>query len=121
MVFEKCWIFGKHGTFFGFFDVGLEGHQSLFSCLVQQVIHHFQSIDVGLFTKFGATEDPADSAGNLLDDVERVGDQQSSDGGTADDDQLRGLDQDFQVAALHEIAGDDATKNDHNADNRKHS
>jgi hypothetical protein len=121
MVFQECGIFRKDRTFFGFFDVGLQGHQSFFPRLVEQVIHHFQSVDIGLFAKFTATEDAADSAGNLLDDVEGVGDQQSADGGATDDDQFCGLDQDFQVAAFHEIASNDATEHDYDADNRKHS
>ena len=104
-----------------FFHVGFESHESVFAGFVEQVVHHFQSVDVGLLAELGAAEDAADASGDFLDDVQRVADQNCADGGAADDDQFRGLHQDAEVTVLHEVAGDDASEDDHDADDCKHS
>ena len=101
--------------------VGFQRHQSFFARFVQQVVHHLQRVDIGLLAEFRSAEDAADSANDFLDDVQRVRDQNRAERGAADDDQFGGLDQHLQVAVLHQIAGDDATEYNDDADNRKHS
>src|SRR5579863_8442686 len=120
VVFEDGGAFGEHRTFFGLFDVVLKSHQSVFAGLVQQVVHHFQRIDVSLPGVLGAAEDTSDAANNLLEDVQRVGDENGADGGSADGDKFCGLNEHPEVAVLHEVAGDDATEDDDNSNNCKH-
>ena len=121
MILEEGGILGEDGTLLGLFDVGFERHQSVFAGLVEQVVHHFQGVDVGLLAELGAAEDATDSASDFLEDMERIRDEEGADGGAADDDQFRGLDKHPEVAVLHEVAGHDTTEDDDDADNRKHS
>src|SRR5258706_12933017 len=120
MVLENGWRLGEQGTLVRLLDVVLEGHQSIFAGLVEQVIHCLQGIDVGLLFVFGAGENAANSSGNLLEDVEWIGDEDGADGGAADGDKFRGLDQDAEIPVLHQIAGDDAAEDNDNADDREH-
>ena len=69
----------KTGLFCGLFDIGFESHESVFAGLVEQVVHHFQSVDVGLLSELGAAEDSTDAASNLLEDMERIRDEESAD------------------------------------------
>ena len=52
MVLEECGILGKDLTFIGLFDVGLEGHEPVFAGFIEEVVHHFQGVDVGLLSEF---------------------------------------------------------------------
>ncbi len=74
MVFEEGWVLGEDLTFFRLFHVGLEGHEAVFACLVEEVVHHFQRVDVGLLAELRTAKHAADSAYDLLDDVKRIGD-----------------------------------------------
>jgi hypothetical protein len=117
VIFENGGAFGEEGAFIGLLDVVLEGHESIFSGFVEEVVHHFQRIDVGFLGVLGAAEDTDYACDNLLEDVERVGDEDGADGGSADGDEFRGLDEDFEVAVLHKIAGDHTTEDYDDADN----
>jgi hypothetical protein len=85
VVFKESWILGKNGTLVGFLDVGFERHQSVFAGPVQQVVHGFERVHLGLLGEFGTAENSADTADDFLDDVERVGDQHRAHGSAADD------------------------------------
>jgi hypothetical protein len=52
--------------------------------------------------------------------MQGVGDEHGSDRCSADGDQFRRLDQDAEIAMLHQKAADDAAENYDNADNGKH-
>src|SRR5712691_2133118 len=121
MVFENGWAFGEQLTFVRLFHVTFEGHQPVFTGLVQQVVHHFEGIDVSLPGVFGASENAANPAGNLFKDVERIGDKDGTDGRAADGDEFRGLNEDTKIAVLHQIAGHYTAENHDNADNREHA
>jgi hypothetical protein len=121
MILEEGWILSEDGTILGLFDIGFESHESVFAGLVEQVIHHFQSVDVGLLSELGAAEDSTDAASNLLEDMERIRDEESADGGAADDDQFRRLHKYPQVPVFHEIAGHHTTEDNDDSDNRKHA
>ena len=120
VVLEESRILGKDRTLIGLFDVGFERHQSVFAGPVQQVVHGFERVDVGLLGEFRTAENAADTADDFLDDVERVGDQHRAHGSAADDQQFRGLEKYPYAAVLHQIPGGDAPKDDHDADNGKH-
>src|SRR5260370_577890 len=72
MVFENGWAFGEQLTLVRLFHITFEGHQPVFTGLVQQVVHHFEGIDVSLPGVFGASENAANPAGNLFKDFERI-------------------------------------------------
>ena len=120
MVLEEGGILGKYRALGGFFHVRFEGHQPVFTGLIEQVVQHFQSVNVSLLAELGAAEDAPDAAPDLLEDVEWISDQKSTDGRAADCDQFRRLNQDAKVAVLHEVASHDATEDHDDADNGKH-
>ena len=105
VVLENGRALRKQRTLVWFFYVILKGHEAIFAGLVEQVVHHLQGIDVSLFGVLGAAEDAADSAGDLLKNVKRIGDEDGADGRAADGDQLGGLNEDAEISVLHEIAG----------------
>ena len=97
MVLENGWPLGEQGTLVRFLDVALKCHKAFFAGFVQQVIHHLQRIDVSLLGVLGTSEDAANPAGNLLENVKRIGDEDGADGGPADGDELRRLDEDAEI------------------------
>jgi len=117
---EDGWTRRKQRTLVWFLYVVLKGHESIFAGLVEQVVHHLQRIEVSLFRVLRAAEDAADSAGDLLENVKRIGDEDSTDGRAADGDQFGWLKEDADVSVLHEIAGGDAAEHHDNADNGEH-
>jgi hypothetical protein len=121
MVLEEGRVLGKNRALLGLFDVGFEGHEAVFAGLVEQVVHHFQGVDVGLFAKLGAAEDGADSAADSLKDIEGIRDQKGAHGGATDDEQFSRLHEDTEVAMFHEVASRHTTEDDDDADNRKHA
>ena len=120
VIFEKCRVLGEHGTLLWLFDVRFENHQAVFAGFVEQVVHHFERVNIGLLAELGTAKDAADSSSDLLEDVKRICDQKSTDGGTADDNQFCRLNENSEVAMLHQVARHDATENDDDADNGKH-
>src|SRR5450631_1441807 len=120
VVLEECRVLREDSTLVRLFDVGFQSHQAVFTGLVEQVIHHLQGFDIGLLAELGAAEDAADSATDLLEDVERIRDKKGADRGSADDDQLSRLNENAQIAVLHEVARHHATEDDDDADNREH-
>ena len=110
----------EHRTLVGLLNVVLKSHETIFAGFVEQVVHHLQRIDVSLPGKFGAAEDAAHSAGDLFEDVKRIGDEDGADGSPADSDQFGGLKEDAEISVLHEIAADDAAENHDNADDGEH-
>ncbi len=110
----------KQRTLVGFLYVVLKGHESIFAGLVEQVVHHLERIEVSLFSVLRAAEDAADSAGDLLKNVKRIGDEDGADSGPPDSNQFGGLKEDADISVLHEIAGGDAAEHHDNADNGEH-
>ena len=51
MVLEKRWILREDCALFRLFDVGFERHQAVFARFVEQVVHHFQGVDIGLLAE----------------------------------------------------------------------
>ncbi|OLE14863.1 MAG: hypothetical protein AUG89_00120 [Acidobacteria bacterium 13_1_20CM_4_56_7] len=121
MVLHERGILRKYCTLFRFFDVIFQGHQAVLAGLVEQVVHHFQRIDIGLLAELGSAENCNDSRRDLLDNVQWIGDQNGARGCAADNDQLRRLEQHHYVSVLHEISGRNAAEHHHDADNRKHA
>src|SRR5579872_1430238 len=116
MILEEGGVLGEHLALVRLFDVGFEGHQAVFASLVEEVVHHLEGIDVGLFAELGTAKHASDAADYFLDDVEGVGDKNCPQGSTADDDQLRRLDEDSEISMLHQVAGDHTTEDDDDSD-----
>src|SRR5579864_1728421 len=115
VILEECRVLGKNSTLLRLFDVGFQGHESIFAGLVEQVVQHFQSVDIGLLAELRTAKDAGDSPRDLLQDVQGIGDQQSAYGGASDDHQFGRLNKHSEVAMLHQVAGDHATENDDDA------
>ena len=120
MVLEDRGPLGKQRTLVRFFHVALKRHKPVFAGLVQQVIHHFQRIGIGLLAVFGSAKNSRNPPGNLLEDVKRIGDENGADGCAQDRDQFRRLNEHAEVPMLHQIPGHYAAENHDNADDRKH-
>ncbi len=120
MVLEKLWILGKHRALVRFFDIGLNRQQSIFPCLVQNFVAHLQRFQVERLGEVRTLQRANHSAGDLLDHVQRIGDQQCAKRRSSDDDQLRRLQQNLQVPMLHQVAGDNRAEHHHNANDDEH-
>ena len=120
MVFQKFRIFGEDWAFVGAVAVGFEGHEAFFARAAEELVHHFHGVEIFFFAEFGTAKSAEDAAHDGFENVEGVGDQHGADGGAADDDEFGGLHEDFQVAVLHQVAGDDGAENNDDADDYKH-
>jgi len=121
MVLEESRILGKDGALLRFFDIGFESHQSVFAGFVEQVVHHFQGVDIGLLAELGGAEDGTDTASDLFENVEWIRNEQRTYGGPTDDDQFCRLNENSEIAMLHKVAGHHTTEDDDDADDCKHS
>ena len=61
-----------------------------------------------------------ESAGDLFQNMQRIGHQHGADGRPADDDQFGRLHQHLEVAVLHQISGSDGAEYHQNSNNCKH-
>src|SRR6202034_4312601 len=86
----------------------------------QKLVECLERIKIGLLGILGARENAADSARNLLQNMQRIGDEDGADGCPTDGDQFRRLNENAQVPVLHQIAGHYTAKNHDDADDRKH-
>src|ERR1700722_10636301 len=121
VIFHKAGVLGKNRTLARLFHIALQRHQAVFAGLVEQVIHHFEGVDIGLLAELGSAECSADSSGDRFDDVQRIRDQDGAYRGAANNDQLRRLHEHSHIAVLHQVAGGHATENNDDADNCEHS
>jgi hypothetical protein len=120
VVMEEGGVFRKDGALFGFLHIGLESHKAVFARLVEQVVHHLEGVNVGLFAELGSSENTGDSSHDFLDDVQRIRNQQCARGSTGDDEQLSRLQQHANIAVLHKVTGQDAAEHHDDADDREH-
>src|SRR5215831_3706312 len=74
MVFDECRILGEDWAFFRILNVALERHQALTASLVEKVVHHLQGIKIALLGESRTLEYAHDSAHDLFQNVEGVGD-----------------------------------------------
>src|ERR1700722_176969 len=110
---------GKNRALVRLFDVGFQRHQTIFARLVEQVVHHFQSIDVALLAEGRTFENSGDAADQSLNDMKRVGDEDRANGRATDDYQFGRLHQHSEVAVLHQIAGENGSKDDDDSNDGK--
>jgi hypothetical protein len=68
----------------------------------------------------GSLENSHDALHDLLQNLDRIGDEHGSERGAADHDDLRRLHQNQQGSFFHQIAGNHCSKDNHNPDDRKH-
>src|SRR6202140_4842990 len=120
VIFHEGFVFREQWPFVRIFDIGLQGYESLFARLLQQLIHHLQSVYIPLLAVLTAPKRSQQAAYHLLYGVNRIGDQHGAERGAADDDQLRRLHEHLHWAVLHEVAGQDASENNHDSNDRKH-
>src|SRR5580704_3470477 len=120
MVFENLWTFGKQGALVGLLHVGLQGHQSFFAGFVQEVVHHLQRVNISLLVVLRAAEYCAKARPNLLENMNGISDEHSTDRRSQDGDEFGRLDEHFQIPVLHEIAADYTAENNDDADDCKH-
>ena len=104
----------------GLFDVGLNGDETLFADLAEELVHHPEGFEVAGFAELRSAEDAENTRDHALEDVDGVGDEERADGGTADGDHLGGLEEDKEMTLLHEEAGDNGSEDDDYADDCEH-
>ncbi len=73
VILEKGRILGEDRTLGRILDVGFQRHQALAARLVEEFIHHFEGVEVALFSEFRASEHAHKSGDDLLQNVERIG------------------------------------------------
>src|SRR5580704_905234 len=120
MIFESLGSFREQRTLLWLFHVAFQRHQAILAGLVQKVIQRFKRLQISLFVVLGASEDPADTTRNLLENVKRIGNEDGADGRAADGDQFSRLNKHFEITVLHQVAGHHTAENNDNADNREH-
>ena len=120
MIFHEGFVFRKQWAPVRIFDICLQGYESFFARLLQQFIHHLQSVYIPLLAVLTGPKRSQQAAYHLLHGVNRIGDQHGAERGAADDDQLRRLHEHLNWAVLHEVAGQDAPENNYDSNDRKH-
>src|ERR1700688_1787978 len=120
VIFHEGFVFREQWAFVRIFDIGLQSYESLFARLLQHLIHHLQSVYIPLLAVLTGPKRSQQAAYHLLHGVNRIGDQHGAERGTADDNQLRGLEDDHDVALPQQVARRDAPENTYDATDRKH-
>ena len=121
MIFQKRRIFGENLALGGIFDVRFQSNQSIFSGTVKQVVHHLQRFQISLLGEFGAAQNHTQAASDLFQNMQWVGDEQSTDGCAGNDDQFGGLNEHFDVAVLHQVPGYDRGEDHQDSNNCEHN
>src|SRR6266496_6283086 len=106
MVFQKLGIFGKNRALVRGLHIRLKRHEALPTGFVQKLVSYFERFHVALLRELRSFEHHADTRSNLFQDVQRIRDQDGTCPGAADDEQFRRLQQDLQVAVLHQVSAD---------------
>ena len=120
MIVEEIRIVLEDGAFLRLFDVVLDAEQALFAHLVQELVHHFQGAEIARLSKRRAFEHAQQTRSNPFQDVDGIGHEQSSNGSAAENEQFGGLNQNHDVAFLHQKAADDCPDDDNNAYDGEH-
>ncbi len=120
MVGRKHREFGEQRAFVGFFDVRFEGEVALALGQAENRVEDAQKLKVVRLIVFGALEDLAAGAGRAADHLFRVTDDELADGRTTDDQEFKRLPQHVHMAARSHIAGNDATENDNETNDKEH-
>ena len=118
--FRKSGYFEKIALLVGSSMSDSRRHETVAPSLVEEVVDHLQRIEIFLFRKRRALERSQGTRDNLLEDVNWIRDQHSSNGRSADDEEFRGLEQDGDVAVLHQVTAQHCAEDDDDADDHKH-
>src|SRR5208283_3938898 len=102
-ILEELRIFGKDRALFGVIAVRFQGHQAFLASAGKQLVQHFHGFQVFGSAVLGAAKDTSQSCGDFLQDEQRVGNQHRANGRAEDDQQLGGLQENEQVAVLHQV------------------
>src|SRR5205823_1758515 len=119
-VFEKAGVLAEYGAIVRLFHVGFERHKALTSRLVQQLVTDLKRGEIALARERRAFKDLDHAADDVFENVQRIADQHSSCRRAADDDQLGRLDEDSDIAMLHEIPAEHGSEDNDDSDNGKH-
>src|SRR5271157_736829 len=120
MVVEEIRIVLEDGARVRLLHVHLHTQQTLFSHLVQKLIHHFERVQVALLAEFRPADDLLEPDDNLLENVRRISRQQCARGRAGNDQQFGRLEEHQDLAFLHEKAADHRCKDQENAYDGKH-
>ncbi len=120
MVAEKLGVILEDRAFLGLFHVHLHAQQTLFAHLVQELVHHLERVQVARLGEGRAFQRAHEPGNDRFQDADRVGHQQSAGCRAGNDQQLRRLRKNCEVALLHQESADDGSKHNHNSYNGKH-
>ena len=120
MVFEDVGILGKKRALLRCVNIGFNGDQALLADFVEYAVDHDQDFHVILLGIGLVAEDARDGAARGFDDFHGRGDDETSDGRTADDQNFHRLENDGQVAALQQVAANHSGADYDKADNSNH-
>src|SRR5207247_287196 len=94
-------------------------HEALPTGFVQKLVGYFEGLHVALLCELRSFEHHADTRSNLFQDVQWIRDQDGTCPGAADDEQFCRLQQDLQVAVLHQVSADYRSEYEHDAYHRE--
>jgi hypothetical protein len=120
VVFQKAGIFLEDLAFVWLFYVHLDCDQAFPADLVEELVHHLQGFEITRLAEGRSLENAEYAADHRRDDRQRVGDEQRTDGSTADGDHLGRLKENEQLAVLHEEACDDRSEDHDEPDDGEH-
>jgi hypothetical protein len=93
-------------------DDALQAHHAFLAGDGQQLEHHREQFQVMTLFVRRALEQLGDAAADALGHADRIGDDQRTDGGAADDEQFIGLPKRAEMAAVHREAPEHATEHE---------
>ncbi len=99
--------------------VRLERHHAGLLRQLEHLIQHGQQIEI-VILRLSRPEQAGELPEHLLDHHHRRADQQRADGGPADDQELRGLVEHQQLAAVHQVSTCHGCHHYEDADNQQH-
>src|SRR5579864_6290520 len=117
---KEFWVLTENRTFVGVFNIRLQGHQTLAPSFIQQLVGELQRSQIALAGEFRPLEYTGHSMCDVLQHMQRVGNQDRARSGSSNNEQLGGLKQDPQGAMLHQISAGYGTENDDDPNDRKH-
>src|SRR5438477_8814006 len=104
MVFEKVRIFLEKRALLGLFDISLELHRALLAGVVEKLVEQLQMLKIERLGIFPRQKHANCTLADGYDDEQWIGNQDGAERRPADDQQFGRLQQDKQVAVLHEVA-----------------
>src|SRR5215212_2137060 len=107
VILQKILVLGKDLALGRIFYVALKLSHAAFSGVIEDLVQHFEILQIERFSEFSASKHSADSLDHLDHNGKRIADQHRANGCAENDHQLCGLHQHHELSVLHQVSPDD--------------